>query len=182
MARNRQRAKERQAQRRAARLADGRSRPEEVSPSVAADEPAAPDRSKSAAELAASAPPETIGRSDMALEHSPPPPDLETFGDEAPLEVEDGDGRDGGGLGRTRAGGDEAEPSGAPEAEPSGRPERGRLITFLQAVVAELRRVQWPNRSQLTTLTGVVLGFVLLAGGYLGLLDAIFSRLVKAIL
>jgi preprotein translocase SecE subunit len=42
--------------------------------------------------------------------------------------------------------------------------------------------VQWPNRRQLTTLTGVVLGFVLIAGGYLGLLDAIFSRLVQAIL
>ena len=42
--------------------------------------------------------------------------------------------------------------------------------------------MQWLNRSQLTTLTGVVLGFVLLAGGYLGLLDAIFSRVIKAIL
>ena len=42
--------------------------------------------------------------------------------------------------------------------------------------------MQWPNRKQLTTLTGIVLGFVLIAGGYLGLLDAIFSRLIQAIL
>ena len=43
------------------------------------------------------------------------------------------------------------------------------------AVWAELQRVQWPDRQALTTLTGVVLGFVLIMGGYLGLLDAIFS-------
>jgi preprotein translocase subunit SecE len=31
-------------------------------------------------------------------------------------------------------------------------------------------------------LTGVVLGFVLIAGGYLGLLDAIFSRIIDEII
>jgi preprotein translocase SecE subunit len=49
-------------------------------------------------------------------------------------------------------------------------------------VVAELRRVQWPDRQATTTLTGVVLGFVIIAGSYLGLLDAVFSRLVDAII
>jgi preprotein translocase SecE subunit len=63
---------------------------------------------------------------------------------------------------------------------PAGR--RGRFVQFLIAVWAELQRVQWPNRQALTTLTGVVLGFVLIAGGYLGLLDAIFSKLIQAIL
>ena len=42
--------------------------------------------------------------------------------------------------------------------------------------------MQWPDRQALTTLTGVVLGFVLIAGGYLGLLDAIASRVIQAIL
>ncbi|MBA3261243.1 MAG: preprotein translocase subunit SecE [Thermoleophilaceae bacterium] len=60
--------------------------------------------------------------------------------------------------------------------------ERPRVVQFLIAVWAELQRVQWPNRQALVTLTGVVLGFVLIAGGYLGLLDAIFSQLIKAIL
>ena len=54
-------------------------------------------------------------------------------------------------------------------------------MAFLVAVWAELQRVQWPDRKTLTTLTGVVLGFVLIAGGYLGALDAIFSRLIQAI-
>jgi len=60
--------------------------------------------------------------------------------------------------------------------------DRPRVIQFLIAVWAELQRVQWPNRQALVTLTGVVLGFVLIAGGYLGLLDAIFSELIKRIL
>ena len=60
--------------------------------------------------------------------------------------------------------------------------DRPRVVQFLIAVWAELQRVQWPNRQALVTLTGVVLGFVLIAGGYLGLLDAIFSELIQAIL
>ncbi len=67
------------------------------------------------------------------------------------------------------------------EAEAVGE-SGSRLVQFLKAVVAELRRVQWPDRQALTTLTGVVLGFVLIAGGYLGLLDAIFSRVVDLII
>ena len=60
--------------------------------------------------------------------------------------------------------------------------ERGRLIAFLVAVWAELKRVQWPDRRQLTQLTGVVLFFVLIVGAYLGALDAIFSKLIEQIL
>ena len=39
-----------------------------------------------------------------------------------------------------------------------------------------------PHRRQLTQLTGVVLFFVLIVGAYLGALDAIFSKLIQAIL
>jgi preprotein translocase subunit SecE len=60
--------------------------------------------------------------------------------------------------------------------------ERGRLIAFLAAVWAELKRVQWPDRRQLTQLTGVVLFFVLIVGVYLGALDAVFSKLINSIL
>jgi preprotein translocase subunit SecE len=60
--------------------------------------------------------------------------------------------------------------------------EGNRFVNFLRACVAELRRVQWPDRRAVAQATGVVLGFVLIAGGYLGVLDAIFSRLVNAIL
>jgi preprotein translocase subunit SecE len=62
------------------------------------------------------------------------------------------------------------------------RPKRGRVLTFLGHCVDELRRVQWPNRRQVGQATAVVLGFVVIAGGYLGLLDAIWRPLIEAIL
>ncbi|MDX6697962.1 MAG: preprotein translocase subunit SecE [Solirubrobacteraceae bacterium] len=60
--------------------------------------------------------------------------------------------------------------------------EGNRFVNFLRACVAELRRVQWPDRRHVGQATGVVLGFVVIAGGYLGLLDAVFSRVVNFIL
>ena len=73
---------------------------------------------------------------------------------------------------------------GSRTAKPGGElPREGnRFVNFLRACVAELRRVQWPDRRHVGQATGVVLGFVVIAGGYLGLLDAVFSRFVEAIL
>jgi preprotein translocase SecE subunit len=62
------------------------------------------------------------------------------------------------------------------------RRKRGRFITFLGHCIDELRRVQWPNRRQVGQATAVVLGFVVIAGGYLGLLDALMQPLIEAIL
>ena len=73
-----------------------------------------------------------------------------------------------------------AAPRGAHERAP--RKQRGRVLTFLRHCVDELRRVQWPNRRQVGQATAVVLGFVVLAGGYLGLLDALWKPIVDAIL
>jgi preprotein translocase SecE subunit len=58
----------------------------------------------------------------------------------------------------------------------------GRAADFLRACVAELRRVQWPDRRQVGQGTAVVIGFVLVAGAYLGVLDAIWNPIVQAIL
>ena len=65
-----------------------------------------------------------------------------------------------------------------------GEPDkkRPRVIQFLFNCWAELQRVEWPKRQQLITLTWVVIGFVIIAGSFLGLLDAIFSKLVQAFL
>jgi preprotein translocase SecE subunit len=62
------------------------------------------------------------------------------------------------------------------------RPAGNRVLTFLRHVVDELRRVQWPDRRQVGQSTLVVLLFVIIAGGYLGLLDAIWKPLIDAIL
>jgi preprotein translocase SecE subunit len=62
------------------------------------------------------------------------------------------------------------------------RKRRGRLLTFLRHCWDELRRVQWPDRRHVGQGTAVTLGFVVIAGGYLGLLDAIWKPLIEAIL
>jgi preprotein translocase SecE subunit len=67
-------------------------------------------------------------------------------------------------------------------AQPGEHRERGRLVTFLRACVDELRRVQWPDRKHVFQATAVVLGFVLIAGSWLGLMDAIWQPLIQAIL
>ncbi len=97
---------------------------------------------------------------------------------------DDGDGR--GGKGGRRGGG--AGRGGAPRRERKPEPrrrearQRSRLINFMIQVWAELRRVQWPDRTQVTQATGVVIVFCLVAGLYLAWWDFIFSKLVKAIL
>ena len=58
------------------------------------------------------------------------------------------------------------------------RRQRGKIITFLGHVVDELRRVQWPDRRQTGQGTAVTLGFVVVAGGFLGLMDALWKPLV----
>src|SRR3954451_25239943 len=202
MARDRQRSKQRQAERRARRLqqqgGDGQSRadipgvtPEPVEP---VDGPGPPGID--ADHLEAGAPPEELGRSDFVLDHDESIVDREEHEaalddeeaaelaeEQAYEEIEDWEVDDP----------DAAADRGAGESGYAVRGRRGheahdahkgrpRVIQFLIAVWAELQRVQWPNRQALVTLTGVVLGFVLIAGGYLGLLDAVFSKLIQAIL
>ena len=74
----------------------------------------------------------------------------------------------------------EVPPSAPPTPARAG--SRGRVLTFLGHCVDELRRVQWPDRRQVGQGTAVTLGFVVLAGGYLGLLDALWKPLIEAIL
>lgn len=57
-----------------------------------------------------------------------------------------------------------------------------RAVDFLKASWAELRRVQWPDRRQVGQGTAVTLGFVVVAGAYLGALDAIWNPLIQWIL
>ena len=57
-----------------------------------------------------------------------------------------------------------------------------RLIGFLQGSWRELQRVQWPDRRQVVQATGVVIGFVIVAGLYLGLADTVASKLMTFIL
>ena len=58
----------------------------------------------------------------------------------------------------------------------------GRFFDFLRASWSELQRVQWPDRRQVGQATAVVLGFVVIAGAYLGLADAAAQKIVDLII
>jgi preprotein translocase SecE subunit len=77
-----------------------------------------------------------------------------------------------------------AAPARTGEERPSGAPLHGgnRVVGFLRASWAELQRVQWPDRRQVTQATAVVLGFVAIAGLYLGLADYVAKEIVEYIL
>jgi preprotein translocase subunit SecE len=71
------------------------------------------------------------------------------------------------------------------DAGPGDGPTRkgaGRFIGFLRASWAELQRVQWPDRRQVAQATGVVIGFVIVAGLYLGLADWVAKQIVNVII
>ena len=73
----------------------------------------------------------------------------------------------------------------APPSAPAGAPtKRGpaRFAAFLRACWSELQRVQWPDRRQVAQATAVVIGFVIVAGLYLGVADYVAKELVNAII
>jgi preprotein translocase SecE subunit len=180
MARDRQRAKQRQQARRAARLAERGGRPAGSPPdagdgrtgdgrSAAPAEPDSVERHEleELADLEVGAPPEDVGFSERVIDHPPMAPDFE----EGDLEEELAEEAGAVGPARERQARERAE-----------RAHRNRVIAFLQNVWAELKRVQWPDRRTLTQLTGVVLVFVIIMGAYLGLLDALFNKLIQQII
>jgi preprotein translocase subunit SecE len=162
VARNRQRAKQRQAERRAARQA------------ARDNSGAVPD-----AQGRVEAPPEELGQSGYTLEHTN---EAEEFIGDLEIGDEEYPGEDDAAATETAVAGPRGVRGGREHEHEEHHREHGRVVSFLIAVWAELQRVQWPNRQQLTSLTGITLMFVLIVGGYLGLLDAIFSKLVSAIL
>ncbi|PXX64952.1 protein translocase subunit secE/sec61 gamma [Nocardia tenerifensis] len=61
------------------------------------------------------------------------------------------------------------------ERKKTGNPFK-RLIKFLREVVAELRKVIWPNRKQMVTYTSVVLVFVIFMVAFISGLDVAFIK------
>src|SRR5918997_90634 len=201
MARDRQRSKQRQAERRARRLGQEGVAPAQPGAIPGVDgprvEPVDEPRLDPAdgpgldPDVVDGAPPEELGRSDYTLEQDQIDLEAEQHIDDDYEADDDYERADD--FAEDALPPEDAAPSGEGEAGYTVRGRRGReareehkdrprVVQFLIASWAELQRVQWPNRQALVTLTGVVLGFVLIAGGYLGLLDAIFSELIQAIL
>ena len=90
-------------------------------------------------------------------------------------------GRSDDGSGGSAGSGGELEAAEAPV--PAGRANIfSRLIHFVQGSWRELQRVQWPDRRQVMQATGVVIGFVIVAGVFLGVADFLAGKLVNFIL
>jgi preprotein translocase SecE subunit len=62
------------------------------------------------------------------------------------------------------------------------KPAGFRVTNFIRACWAELQRVDWPDRRQVGQATAVVLGFVVVAGAFLGLADVVAQRIVDFII
>ncbi|MDP1847529.1 MAG: preprotein translocase subunit SecE [Solirubrobacteraceae bacterium] len=62
------------------------------------------------------------------------------------------------------------------------KPAGFRSVNFIRACWAELQRVDWPDRRQVGQATAVVLGFVVVAGAFLGAMDVVAQRIVDFIL
>jgi preprotein translocase SecE subunit len=99
----------------------------------------------------------------------------------------DGGGRGGGNGGvALEPAGDGGGAEGAAHARPAVHERRrslpARAVAFLRASWAELQRVQWPDRPQVSQATTVVLGFVAVAGVYLGAADWVAQKIINFIL
>ena len=135
-------------------------------------------------ELATGAPADAAAREESDEERA-----SAEAGDQEPADLE-ATGDDGGG------GYDEDEDDLGPEDSGSGHGRRRastevaprrefvgtRLVHFLQGSWRELQRVQWPDRRQVMQATGVVIGFVIIAGAFLGVADFAATKIVKLIL
>ncbi len=182
MARNRKRAKDRRARRPqpvATNRIDRQDPPEPLAHATPDVELVEAQLAMGRPELDASAIPGVTGYE----------PQLEVEPEPEPEPVGGGGGRD---RVRTGAGfdGDSEGPGGGAAAalpHPGAHVEArvgllARLIGFLQGSWLELQRVQWPDRRQVAQATSVVIGFVVVAGVFLGLCDLAFSHLVNYVL
>ncbi len=173
MARNRKRSKERRSSRRpvpgpGARpgVATARGARDDASDAPAPLEHATPDAELAEAQLARGRDEE---RARPARASRPPVEEGAVYTDEV-TESEADDDADAALV-----------PASGAAPAPRGRPVH-RLVTFLQGSWRELQRVQWPDRRQVMQATGVVIGFVVVAGLYLGLADTVAAKLADLIL
>jgi preprotein translocase SecE subunit len=118
-------------------------------------------------------------------------PPVQLAADSEPDLDDRGGGSGGGGRGRRTGGGDSSDDA-ADDSEEHGERHAplpavreslpSRMVNFVQGSWRELQRVQWPDRRQVMQATGVVLGFVIIAGAYLGLADGLAGKIVNFIL
>ena len=56
------------------------------------------------------------------------------------------------------------------------------ILAYFQGSLEELRLVQWPTRQQAVRLSVIVLVFILLTSVFFGLIDALFTEVIRVTL
>jgi preprotein translocase SecE subunit len=170
VARNRKRAKERQARRPQGVNGDGSG----LNGDDAAPDPLAhamPDAELAEAQMALGRP-DLVGETPAEHERNEEEFEAEEYASE---------------TGRAA----EASVAGLPSAREAEHAEHpaapranlfARVIGFIQGSWRELQRVQWPDRRQVMQATGVVIGFVIVAGVFLGVADVLAQHLMNYVL
>jgi len=57
-----------------------------------------------------------------------------------------------------------------------------RSMTFLQEVWAELKKVYWPSRKEVSAATLVVLAVIVIISFFLGIIDLGLTRIIQVVL
>jgi preprotein translocase subunit SecE len=151
-----------------------------------------PERNGAPDPLSHATPDAELVEAQLAAGRGDPVDDLQTPEEERELEeLATGDagapGADGPSSGSAVAAGGRGDAGGELEVAPAATPARkpsavSRLRTFLRGSWAELQRVQWPDRRQVMQATGVVVGFVIVAGAFLGGADWAAGKIMDFIL
>ena len=179
MARDRKRAKQRRERQAKAEGTQARRAQRAAPPSADAGEFTSSETSFADAQLALGRPDLTDAGDAVAAEQAANGGAPDTFDDEAGFEEiedrvdaasdEDGDGQ--------------LDVATRPPRtdRPAERTEGNRFANFLRGSWRELQRVQWPDRQQVGQATAVVIGFVIVAGAFLGLMDFLAAKIVELI-
>jgi preprotein translocase SecE subunit len=146
-----------------AQMALGRPELADADPELADAEPVLADATE----------PESLGETEFE--------ELETEVDDLADAGPGGPSSDRGQGGSPTGGGGELVASAGAVPEHRRRPGN-RLLNFLRGSWNELQRVQWPDRRQVIQATSVVIGFVIVAGIFLGVADLLSTKLMNFIL
>lgn len=66
--------------------------------------------------------------------------------------------------------------------ETAVQPMKARWKRFLREVKAELKKVSWPNKTELTSYTGIVFVSVVVVSIIIWLIDSSFTQIFRAIM
>ncbi len=53
------------------------------------------------------------------------------------------------------------------------------MITYFRESLEELRQVRWPTQQQSVRLTVIVIGFLAVSSIFFGLVDSLFSEIIR---